>query len=160
MIDGYLFPLTVIAAVGCGVVAGVLYAFSVMVMRSLAQLPAQHGVAAMQAINAAALRPAFLGVFAGSAALSAAVVVGALVDWDDASPYLLAGGLLYLVGTFGLTLGYHVPRNEALDRIDPSSSEAAGHWSRYLREWTTWNHVRGAAAVAAAALLAIALHVT
>ena len=26
MIDGYLFPLTVITAVGCGVIAGVLYA--------------------------------------------------------------------------------------------------------------------------------------
>jgi uncharacterized membrane protein len=160
MIDGYLLPLTVITAVGCGVIAGVLYAFSVMVMRSLAQLPAQHGVAAMQAINVAALRPAFLGVFAGTAALCAAVVVGALVDWDDASPYLVAGGLLYLVGTFGLTMAYHVPRNDALDRVEPSSPDLPAHWDRYLREWTTWNHVRAAAAVAATALFAIALHVT
>jgi uncharacterized membrane protein len=159
MIDGYLFPLTVIAALGCGVIAGVFYAFSVMVMRSLARLPAQHGIAAMQAINAAALRPAFLWVFTGTAALCAVVVVGSLVDWDDASPYLVVGGLLYLVGSFGLTAGYHVPRNEALDRVESSSADAAGHWSRYVREWTTWNHVRGAAALAAAALLTIALHV-
>jgi uncharacterized membrane protein len=159
MIDGYLFPLTVIAALGCGVIAGVFYAFSVMVMRSLARLPAQHGIAAMQAINAAALRPAFLWVFTGTGALCAAVVVGSLVDWDDASPYLVVGGLLYLVGSFGLTVGYHVPRNEALDRVEPSSPDAAGHWSRYVREWTTGNHVRGVAALAAAALLTIALHV-
>ncbi|MGH2475359.1 MAG: anthrone oxygenase family protein, partial [Candidatus Limnocylindrales bacterium] len=51
------------------------------------------------------------------------------------------------------------PRNEALDRVEPSSPDAAGRWSRYLREWTTWNHVRGVAALAAAALLTIALHV-
>jgi uncharacterized membrane protein len=159
MIDGYLFPLTVMAAVGSGVIGGVLYAFSVMVMRSLAQLPAQHGIAAMQAINAAALRPAFLWVFTGTAALCAAVVVGSLLDWDDASPYVLVGGLLYLIGSFGLTVGYHVPRNEALDRVEPSSPDAASHWSRYVRDWTAWNHVRGAAAVAAAALLTIALHV-
>ena len=159
MIDGYLFPLTVIAALGCGVIAGVFFAFSVMVMKSLARLPAHHGIAAMQAINAAALRPAFLGVFTGTAALCAAVVVGSLVDWDGASPYLLTGGLLYLVGAFGLTIGYHVPRNEALDRVEPTSPDVAGHWTRYVREWTSRNHVRGAAALAAAALLTIALHV-
>jgi uncharacterized membrane protein len=159
MIDGYLFPLTVMAAVGSGVIGGVLYAFSVMVMRSLAQLPVQHGIAAMQAINAAALRPAFLWVFTGMAALCAAVVVGSLLDWHDASPYVMVGGLLYLIGSFGLTVGYHVPRNEALDRVEPSSPDAASHWSRYVRDWTAWNHVRGAAAVAAAALLTIALHV-
>jgi uncharacterized membrane protein len=153
-----------------------------MVMRSLAQLPVQHGIAAMQAINAAALRPAFLWVFTGMAALCAAVVVGSLrpaflwvftgmaalcaavvvgslLDWHDASPYVMVGGLLYLIGSFGLTVGYHVPRNEALDRVEPSSPDAASHWSRYVRDWTAWNHVRGAAAVAAAALLTIALHV-
>jgi uncharacterized membrane protein len=160
MIDGYLFPLTVIAALGCGLVAGVFYAFSVMVMRSLAQLPADHGVAAMQAINVAALRPVFLWVFTGTAAVCAAVVVGSLVDWDDASPYLVVGGLLYLVGSFGLTVGYHVPRNEALDRVEPSGPDTPRHWSRYVREWTMGNHVRGAASLAAAALLTIALHVT
>lgn len=160
MIDGYLFPLTVIAALGCGLIAGVFYAFSVMVMRSLAQLPAQHGVAAMQAINVAALRPVFLWVFTGTAAACAAVVVGSLVDWDDASPYLVVGGLLYLVGSFGLTVGYHVPRNEALDRVEPSSLDAPRYWSRFVREWTMGNHVRGAASLAAAALLTIALHVT
>jgi len=159
VIDGYLFPLTVVAALGCGVIAGVFFAFSVMVMQSLARLPAQHGIAAMQAINAAALRPAFFAAFTGTAALCAAVVVGSLVDWDDASPYLLVGGLLYLVGAFGLTVAYHVPRNEALDRVEPSSPDAADHWTRYVREWTTWNHVRGAAALAATALLTIALHV-
>jgi len=160
MIDGYLFPLTVIAALGCGLIAGVFYAFSVMVMRSLAQLPEQHGVAAMQAINVAALRPVFLWVFTGTAAVCAAVVVGSLVDWDDASPYLVVGGLLYLVGSFGLTVGYHVPRNEALDRVEPTSLDAPRHWNRYVRDWTMGNHVRGAASLAAAALLTIALHVT
>ena len=30
-------------------------------------------------------------------------------------------------------------------------------WSRYLREWTFWNHVRSGSALVAAALLTIAL---
>jgi uncharacterized membrane protein len=70
--------------------------------------------------------------------------------------YLLIGGALYLAGTIGLTIAYHVPRNKALDAVDPSSAEAAGVWSRYLEEWTRWNHVRVAAALAAAAILTVA----
>jgi uncharacterized membrane protein len=159
MIDGYLVPLVVAAAVGSGVIGGVFFAFSVMVMRPLASLPSQHGVAAMQAVNVDALRPPFLGVFVGTALVSAAAVVGALVDWDDASPYVLAGGLLYVVGSFGLTAAYHVPRNEALDKVDPTAATASDHWARYVREWTTANHVRAAAAIAAALLLTVALNV-
>jgi uncharacterized membrane protein len=159
MIEGYLVPLVVAAAVGSGVIGGVFYAFSVMVMRPLASLPAQHGIAAMQAVNADALRPPFLGVFMGTTLVAAAAVVGALVDWDDASPYVLAGGLLYIVGSFGLTVAYHVPRNEALDRVEPTGTTASDHWARYVREWTTGNHVRAAAAVVAAILLTVALNV-
>ena len=159
MIDGFLVPLTVAAALGCGLIAGAFFVFSVMVMPSLARLPAPHGIAAMHAINAAALRPMFITAFIGTAALCAAVVVAALVDWDDASGYLLAGGLVYLLGAFGLTAAYHVPRNEALDRVEPTGGDAAAHWDRYVREWTAANHVRGALALVAAALLTIALTV-
>ena len=157
---GSLLPtLTCLAALGSGLMAGFFFAFSACVMWALGRIQPASGIAAMQAINVAALRPAFFGVFTGTAAVCAVVVVGSLVDWDDASPYLLIGALLYLLGAFGLTGGYHVPRNEALDQVEPSSPDAPDHWTRYVREWTTWNHVRGMAALAAAALLTIALHV-
>jgi uncharacterized membrane protein len=45
--DGFLFALTLFAALGCGVVAGVFFAFSAFVMRALASLPALQGIAAM-----------------------------------------------------------------------------------------------------------------
>lgn len=38
-------------------------------------------------------------------------------------------------------------------------SEAATLWTSYLTTWTAWNHVRMAAALAAAALFTIALRV-
>jgi uncharacterized membrane protein len=56
-------------------------------------------------------------------------------------------------------MAYHVPRNNALAAVDPESAEAADAWSRYLAEWTRGNHVRVAAALAAAALLTVALTV-
>ena len=58
--EGFLFVLTLFAALGCGVVAGVFFAFSTFVMRALARLPARQGIAAMQAINVAAVTPAFM----------------------------------------------------------------------------------------------------
>jgi uncharacterized membrane protein len=47
-------------------------------------------------------------------ATAVVVAVWALVDWDSSSgPYLLAGSACYLLGTIGLTVTYHVPRNNA-----------------------------------------------
>jgi uncharacterized membrane protein len=56
-----------------------------------------------------------------------------------------------------MTIVYHVPRNDALAAVDPNSADAAGLWTRYLADWTAWNHVRSAAALAAAATLTMAL---
>lgn len=90
----------------------------------------------------------------------AALVLSALLTWDERfAPYLLVGGALYLVGTILLTIAYHVPRNKALARVEPHCADAESPWTRYLSGWTAWNHVRAAAALAAAAAFTIALHV-
>ena len=115
--DGFLFVLTLFAALGCGVVAGVFFAFSAFVMRALDRLPAPQGIAAMQAINAAAPTPAFMTVLFGTALACGALIVSSLFVWDEPSAgYLLAGGALYLICAIGPTAVYHVPRNEALAR--------------------------------------------
>ena len=158
--EGFLFVLTLFAALGCGVVAGVFFAFSTFVMRALARLPARQGIAAMQAINVAAVTPAFMMALFGTALACGALIVSSFVVWDESfAGYLLTGGALYLLGTIGPTGVYHVPRNEALAEIEPSSLGAEEHWSRYLRGWTRWNHLRFAAAFAASATLVIALRV-
>ena len=95
----------------------------------------------------------------GTAAAWVALAVWALADWDDSfGPYLLGASALYLVGTIGLTIIYHVPRNDALAAVEPKRADAAGRWARYVAEWTRWNHVRAGAALAAAASLTVALH--
>jgi uncharacterized membrane protein len=158
--DDVLVALTVITALGCGLSAGALFAFSSFVMKALARLQPAEGTAAMQSINVMAVTPVFMTALFGTALGCAALAVWALADWDDSyGPYLLAGSALYLAGTIGLTMGYHVPRNNALARLDAQSAEPASYWSRYVAEWTRWNHVRVAAGLAAAAALTIALHV-
>src|SRR3954467_4974305 len=158
--EGFLFALTLLGALGCGVMAGVFFAFSAFVMKALTRLPAEQGVAAMQAINVAAITPAFMVALFGTAVACGALAVWALFVWDEGfAPYLLVGSVLYLVGTTLLTIAYHVPRNEALGSVEPHSADAESHWTRYLLGWTAWNHVRTVAALAAAATLTIALHV-
>jgi uncharacterized membrane protein len=154
-----VFALTLVTALGCGLNAGVFFAFSTFVMSGLRRLPAAQGIAAMQSINVTAVRPAFMSAFLGTGLASIAVIAAGVSTWDDSfGPYLVGGGAAYLAGTLGLTIAYHVPRNDALAKVDPESPDGAAYWERYQAEWTAWNHVRAAAALGAAAALAIALH--
>jgi uncharacterized membrane protein len=50
-----------------------------------------------------------------------------------------------------------VPRNEALAAVETDSADGAIRWAQFVPGWTAWNHVRTAAALAAAASLTIAL---
>ncbi|MGH7600945.1 MAG: hypothetical protein ACREOI_31695, partial [bacterium] len=64
-VDALLFVLTLFAALGCGLIAGVFFAFSAFVMKALSRLPPSEGIAAMQSINVAVINPVFLTVFLG-----------------------------------------------------------------------------------------------
>ena len=66
--------------------------------------------------------------------VSLALAVAALVGWSV--PYLLAGSLLYLVGTILVTIVFNVPLNNRLASVTPDSTEGAGLWTRYLSTWT------------------------
>jgi uncharacterized membrane protein len=158
MIEGPYYALVVIGVLGTGLAAGVFYAFSTFVMRGLAALPPAQGAAAMQSVNGAAVRPPFMLLFAGTGVVCAVIAVVTFVVWPaEATLELLLGSALYLFGAFGLTMAVNVPRNDALGRLAPGTREAADYWPVYVREWTRWNHVRGAASAASAVLFVLAL---
>ncbi|MCX5436632.1 DUF1772 domain-containing protein [Streptomyces sp. NBC_00569] len=158
MIEGPYFVLTVLGALACGVSAGVFIAFSTFVMKGLAALPPAQGIAAMQAINVAAVGPAFMVVFMGAAALCAVLAVVTFVLWPEPGTVeLLLGSALQLVGVFGVTVAANVPRNDALAKLDPEAPDSAGAWRAYVSQWLMWNHVRGGASLAAAASFILAL---
>lgn len=152
-------PLMLVAALGCGLVAGVFFAFSTFVMPALDRLQPPQGIAAMQLINITAINSLFMIVLFGTAFACLFLVVSALFKWQRSSAfYLLAGSLLYLIGTIGVTIAFNVPLNDALASVKPDSSEGATLWARYLTDWAFWNHVRTIAAIAAAALFTISLY--
>jgi uncharacterized membrane protein len=153
-LDVLLFALTILAALGCALIAGIFLAFSNFVMKALARVAPASGVAAMQSINVVVLNPGFLGLFMGTALACAVLLFFAVSHWQGSGAFCLAAGsLCYLLGTFGVTMAFNVPRNNALARLEPSSPEAAGFWRGYVAGWTMWNHVRTLAALVAAVLL-------
>jgi uncharacterized membrane protein len=147
MSEQIFFVLTLVSAIGCGLIAGVFFAFSSFVMKALARLPAAQGIAAMQSINVAVINPWFMTAFLGTGAGCAVVAVLSGLRWQESgSAYALAGSLLYLCGTILVTGVCNVPRNNAL-------AQGAVDWPNYVAQWTAWNHVRTAAALIAAVLL-------
>jgi uncharacterized membrane protein len=154
--NDWLFVVTLVSAVGCGLMAGVFFAFSTFVMRALARLPPAQGISAMQSINVAVINPWFMAPFLGTAASCGLLTVSSLVRWPTpGAVYLLVGSVLYLVGTVLVTIAFNVPRNDALAAVDPATADGARLWADFVASWTAWNHVRTAAALAASASLAI-----
>jgi uncharacterized protein (TIGR02246 family) len=157
-IDGLVFVLAFVSALGCGLIAGIFFAFSNFVMKSLTRLPPANGIAAMQAINVDVLNGWFFAAFFGTALCCLVLAVSSFFRWDRPDAiYLLAGSLLYLVGTILVTIIFNVPLNDALAAVDPMTDHAGHFWTTYVRSWTAWNHVRTVLALTAAALFTAAL---
>src|SRR6478672_2769045 len=133
MINNLSFILNLASALGCGLIAGVFFAFSVFIMKALARLRPAQGIAAMQSINVVVLNPWFLGVFVGTAAACVLAVICAFLRWHERSAiYLLLGGALYLIGAFAVTAAFNVPRNDALAKLAPDDPRSASMWAEYV----------------------------
>jgi len=148
-------------ALGCGLSAGVFFAFSAFVMPALDRLAPAQAVAAVNSINKPAVTPAFMTALLGTALACVGLGIWAVVSWGERPAALvLAGSALSLVGAIVVTTAANVPMNDALANVDPGGAEAAARWSSYVTDWTAWNHVRAATALAAAGLLTAALRVS
>lgn len=158
MAHGLLTAAILLALAGSALVGGTLFGFSAFVMPALGRLAPPEAIRAMQAINVAALRPPFMIAFLGTAVAALAVGAWALLGPAGAMRSgLLTGSLLYLVGVFAVTAVVHVPRNDALARVNASAADGAAAWARYASAWTAWNHLRAAAGAAATLAYALAL---
>jgi uncharacterized membrane protein len=152
------FPLTVIAALGSGLMAGTFFAFSVFVMGALGRLPTEQGISAMQSINVVVLNALFLGVFLGTAVVCTLLGGMTVFAWPSSGAgWRLAGCLLYVAGSFLITMAFNVPLNNHLARVTAGTPEAASVWAFYQARWTAWNHVRTVAPLAALACFIMAM---
>ena len=153
--------LTFATALGCGLSAGVFFAFSSFVMPGLDHLAPAHSIRAMKSINKLAVTPVFMTALFGTALACGVLVVWAVASWGERSAMLvLAGCALFLVGAIVVTMAANVPLNDALMKVDPEAADAATRWSSYLADWTRWNLARAVTAIGASGLLIAALRVS
>lgn len=157
-VNSLVFVLTLLAALGSGLIAGAFFAFSSFVMGALSRIKPDAGIAAMRSINIVVINPLFMLAFIGTAMNCLGLAVYSLFSWQGTgSLLLLIGCALYFVGTFLVTIVFNVPLNNELAVVDPESSDGAEVWKRYLANWTMWNHVRTTAALVATVTLTLAL---
>jgi uncharacterized membrane protein len=149
---------TIAAIVGSALIGGIFFAFSNFIMKALERVPCSEGMLAMQTINVTVLNRWFLGVFTGTALICLALAVIAIVGWGSAqSPYLLAGAVTYVGGTFLVTGMGNVPLNDKLARVEPEKMDSVEVWEHYLRRWTKLNSQRTGSALLASVLFSIGL---
>jgi uncharacterized membrane protein len=135
--------------------AGVFLAFSDFIMRSLAHTSGHGGVEAMQSINREVFRWVFMVLFIGMAPVSLALAgYGAFYLDGSAGQFFVLAGLVYLLGSFAVTVFCNVPMNERLAQMDPTAEETRAYWTQiYLRRWTGWNTLRASACALSAILV-------
>jgi uncharacterized membrane protein len=131
-------------ALGCALLGGLYFAFSTFIMTALERTGAANGAAAMNSINVVILRSLFMPFFFGTTLGSLVLAVAGVIE---GAPLMIAGGTLYVLGMFVVTMFGNVPLNNAL-----AANPTEDTWRRFLAAWTRWNHVRTVSCLAAAAL--------
>lgn len=140
-------------------IGGVFLAFSDFIMRSLANASGTGGVDTMQVINREVFRWVFMVLFIGMAPMSLLIAVyGGFYVGNSTGSFILAAGVIYVIGCFGVTVFFNVPMNETLAKMDVSTQATRHYWTEtYLPRWTFWNTVRTIACGLSAAFLLFGL---
>jgi uncharacterized membrane protein len=86
--DNAMSGLTLAAALGAGLVAGIFFAFSAFIMAALGRLRPEDGISAMQSINVVVLNPVFFFVFFGTALAALILAIAALAGSSPSGRFI------------------------------------------------------------------------
>lgn len=129
-----------------GLMAGLLYGWSVSVIPGLRRTTDLAYVGTMQHINRAIINPAFVIPFMGVPIVLGAAAVAQFRAGDARRGWLLAGATAsYVVGVLGVTIGRNIPLNDALDTFRVDERDAGAMEVRretYERPWNHWHYLR------------------
>lgn len=140
-------------------ISGLFYAYSVSVNPGLQRLADAEYLRAMQGINRAIINPLFMLSFMGTAIILP-VCAWVVFRQEGASIsfwLVLAAALLYIIGTFGVTMVGNVPLNDLLDTFDTGSATMQEIQAFRIRFEMPWNRLHGIRTVANALSLVCAI---
>ena len=112
----------------------------------------------MSAINKAApANPLLMVVLFGTGIVCVLLLIAGVRHRDDsAAVWQIVGAALYLVSVL-ILVGYHIPHNDQLMKVDPNGAGAGATWSQFYSGWMIWNHLRTLTAAGGAVSLVLAL---
>ncbi len=127
-----------------GLSAGFFYAWSVSVIPGTRKVMDATYLESMQHINREILNPMFFIIFFGPIV---ALLVSTIQQYQQGLSFwlLLAAGLVYLLGTFGVTAAGNVPLNDWLDAMELGELAAEQMQevrNRYEVKWNRYHTVR------------------
>lgn len=129
-----------------GLSAGLFYAWAVSVIPGTKRVTDLAYIEVMQSINRAILNPWFLVIFIGPLLLIGLSAYSQFKAGNiDVFALLLAAGLTYLIGTFGVTAFGNVPLNDALDKVQWQDFDAQSLFNirnNYELKWNRLHTVR------------------
>jgi uncharacterized membrane protein len=140
-------------------VTGLYFGYPVSVNGGLHRLNDSEFVKAMQSINAAIQNPIFFVSFIGPLLL---LPLATFLHGDTNSmqfALLLASSVLYIAGSFGLTMIGNVPLNQRLAKFDVTNAEGneiAQARSGFEKPWNHLHTIRTLASIAATVLIFVA----
>ena len=152
--------LLIIALLGFASAGGFFYAYSSSVMVGLDASPPAAAIEAMQGINREVRNFWFAISFFGAPVYGAVTAVVCFIfKFQRAALMILIATLIYLGGTFAITVVFHLPLNEELASvpINQTPDQLAIIWQSYSVEWTFWNTIRAVAALISTVFVAIAM---
>ena len=143
----------VAATLTTGLMAGLVYCFSVAVMPGLAQNDDRTYVGGMQGINRAIQNGWFFLSFMGALLFGAAALFFHLRGGaTKAVPWIIVGLVLYFV-VLVITFALHIPLNNELEAAGNGHpdgiADLAATRKHFEATWVAWNHVRMLANTAA-----------
>lgn len=153
----------VVATLLCSLVAGLLFAFAVVVMPGLANLDDREFLRAFQETDGIIQRgqPLFGLVWLGSVlALLAGLALGVNDMVGPDRVLLVLAVVVYLLGVQLPTFVINIPLNNELQALDVDSADEATWKSarkRFEPRWNLWNAIRATLAAATASLLVVLL---
>ncbi len=152
-----------IAALLCGLVAGFLLAFAIVIMPGIGRLDDAAFLRTFRAVDRVIQRgqPLFVVMWAGSVV---AVIAAAALGWWVAAglerALVIAAAVVYQLGVQLPTGSINVPLNNQLQKLDVETMTEPAHRKareRFERRWNQWNAIRTVAAIFVTVLLLLVL---
>ena len=148
----------------CSLVAGLLFAFAIVVMPGIAKLTDKEYLLAFKHMDGIIQNnhPLFVLVWAGSILTVIVTFVLGMMDLSGSQIYLLAcASALYLLGVQLPTFRFNIPLNNSLQNLDIEAlkeNEAALSRTHFETPWNRWNRIRTVNAIVAVAMMLLLLY--